>query len=266
MLPKDHAEQSSDPDDVLAETRRLMELRHYSPRTVRTYLGWIRRFLQFNNSTEIGESSPENVKTYLSYLASRRNVAASTQNKAFNALLFFYRNVLHVDLGDLGDTVRAVRERKLPVVLSPEETRSVLCGAVGTARLMLELVYGAGLRVSELVTLRVKDIDFDAGTLTVRSGKDDRDRTSFLPVRPVDDLRQHLLTVQQQHQQDLDSGAGNAPLPSALSRKYPNAGREWSWQFSFPSDRLNRGEDGRIYRWHVLQTMAPDLRSPLDDL
>ena len=116
---------------------------------------------------------------------------------------------------------------------------------------MLELIYGGGLRVSELVTLRVKDLDFDASTLTVRCGKGDRDRMTFLPSRLIDDMRRHLAEVRKQHEQDLASGAGEAPLPTALSRKYPNAGREWAWQFVFPSEKLNRGEDGAIRRWHV---------------
>ena len=230
--------------------RRLLELRHYSPRTNRTYPGWTRRFLQYTTTAD-GALGPENVKTYLSYLATRRNVAASTQNQAFNALLFLYRNVLQIDLGDMGNTVRAKRGRKLPVVLSLDETRVILAQVQGSPRLMLELIYGGGLRVGELATLRVKDIDFDAGTLTVRAGKGDMDRVTFLPLRLIDDIRKHLAKVKFQHERDLASGAGEASLPTALQRKYPNASREWGRQFVFPSENLNRDEDGVIRRWHV---------------
>ena len=202
-------------------------------------------------TTADGALGPESVKAYLSYLATRRNVAASTQNQAFNALLFLYRNVLQIELGDMGNTVRAKRGRKLPVVLSPEETRGILAQVQGSPRLMLELIYGGGLRVGELATLRVKDIDFDAGTLTVRAGKGDMDRVTFLPLRLIDDIRRHLAKVKIQYERDLASGAGEASLPTALQRKYPNAGREWAWQFVFPSAKLNRDEDGVIRRWHV---------------
>ena len=230
--------EQADPSQILAEMRRLLELRHYSPRTNRTYLGWTRRFLQYTNTAD-GALGPENVKTYLSYLATRRNVAASTQNQAFNALLFLYRNVLQIELGDMGNTVRAKRGRKLPVVLSPEETKVILAEVQGSPRLMLELIYGGRLRVGELATLRVKDIDFDAGTLTVRAGKGDMDRMTFLPKRLIDEIKKHLAKVKNVHGRDLASGAGEAPLPTALARKYPNAGREWAWQFVFPSEKLN---------------------------
>ncbi len=242
--------ESARPSQVLAEMKRLLELRHYSPRTHRTYLAWARRFLRYANA-ENKALCTEDVTAYLSYLATRRKVAASTQNQAFNALLFLCRNVLHIELGDLASTVRARRGRKLPVVLSPEETKEILGQVHGNPQLMLELIYGAGLRVGEVVTLRVKDIDFAASTLTVRAGKGDMDRMTFLPIRLIAGLKRHLAIVKKQHQQVLAAGAGEAPLPTGLARKYPNVCCEWAWQFVFPSERLSRSEDGVIRRWHV---------------
>ncbi|MBT3341376.1 MAG: integron integrase [Gemmatimonadetes bacterium] len=228
---------------------RLMQLRHYSPRTESCYVGWARRFLQHQQP----DSAPtaEDVKAYLSHLATRRNVSASTQNQAFSALLFLCRHVYHIELQDMGSTVRARRGSKLPVVLSVEETKSILCQLQGVTRLMLELVYGGGLRVSEVVGLRVKDLDFDAHSVTVRSGKGDHDRTTFLPQRVATDLRRHLERVKRLHVRDLAAGVGEVPMPSALARKYPHAGKEWAWQYVFPSRKLALDETGIIRRWHV---------------
>ena len=240
-----------DPTQILAEMRQLMRLRHYASRTERSYLGWIRRFFKYVGRTGGCAPTPENVKAFLSHLAVHRKVASSTQNQAFNALLFLCRNVLMVELGDLDATVRARRGHRLPVVLSPEETRAVLKELRGLHRLMLELMYGGGLRVSELVKLRVKDIDFDAGMVMVRASKGDKDRVTFLPRKLVQELRTHLAEVKDLHERDLAAGAGEAPLPDALERKYRNAGREWGWQFVFPSAKLNVDDDGVVRRWHV---------------
>jgi len=240
-----------DPTQILAKMRQLMRLRHYASRTERSYLGWAQRFLKYVGKTGEDVPTPENVKAFLSHLAVHRKVASSTQNQVFNALLFLCRHVLMVELGDLGTTVRARRGRQLPVVLSPQETRAVLNELQGLHRLMLELMYGSGLRVSELVQLRVKDIDFDAGTIMVRASKGDKDRVTFLPKRSVQGLKAHLTKMKDLHERDLAAEAGEAPLPDALKRKYRNAGREWGWQFVFPSAKLNVDDDGVVRRWHV---------------
>ncbi|MBM3317759.1 MAG: integron integrase [Candidatus Eisenbacteria bacterium] len=243
-----------DTGETLAELERLLRLRHYSPRTERTYLGWARRYLRYLSATGGRRSDTEAVKAYLSYLATRGRASASTQNQAFNALLFLHRHVLLVDLGDMGATVRARRGERLPLVLSVDEVRSVFAQLQGTRRLMLELVYGCGLRLSELIRLRVKDIDFDAGALTVRCGKGDKDRVTLLPRRLQPDLREHMKKVQALHESDLAAGAGEAPLPDALRRKYPAAGREWAWQFIFPSAKLAPDVPARtIRRWHAAE-------------
>lgn len=237
---------------TLAELGRLLRLRHYSPRTERTYTGWARRYLQYLAATGSPSPGTETAKAYLSYLATRGRVAASTQNQAFNALLFLHRHVLQIDLGDMGATVRARRGERLPLVLTVDEVRAVLAKLTGTRRLMLELIYGGGLRLNELVRLRVKDIDFDAGTLKVHCGKGDKDRVTLLPRRLKPGLEEHLTKVKALHERDLAAGAGEAPLPDALGRKYPAAGREWAWQFVFPSAKLAPDVPARtIRRWHA---------------
>ena len=240
---------------TLPEMLRLLELRHYAPRTQRSYLGWARRYLDYLGQRTPWPPTSADAQAFLSQLATRRKVAASTQNQAFNALLFLHRHVLEADLGDMSATVRARRGRKLPVVLTIGETRAIMCELSGSHRIMLELIYGAGLRLSELITLRVKDIDFEAGTITVRSAKGDCDRVTLLPRRVRVSMLNHLDTVKQLHERDLSAGAGEARLPHALRRKYPNAGREWRWQFAFPSTTLAPDPDGKtIRRWHVSPT------------
>jgi len=243
---------AADPAVHLAEMQRVLRLRHYSHRTQRAYLGWARRYFRYLGPARAKSPAAEDVKAFLSFLATRNRVSASTQNQAFNALLFLHRYVLCIELGDMGATVRARRGQKLPVVLSIDEVRAILAQLSGTRRLMIELIYGGGLRLSELLQLRVKDIDFDAGTITVRSGKGDKDRATLLPQRLYPVLREHLRKVKALQERDLAAGAGDAPLPDALRRKYPNAGREWGWQFAFPSAKLAMDDETKtIRRWHV---------------
>lgn len=242
----------ADPEATVNELERLLRLRHYSRRTVRSYTGWVHRYLDYVQKTGSGTLRSRDAQAFLSHLVTEGRVAASTQNQAFNALLFLHRHVLHDDLGDMSATLRARRGRKLPVVLSVAEVRDVLSRLEGNNRLMIEMIYGGGLRVSELVRLRVKDIDFDAETITVRSGKGDKDRVTMLPRRLHDDLCEHLQRVRARHERDLAAGAGEAPLPGALRRKYPAAGREWAWQFLFPSARLAEDAEEKTFRrWHV---------------
>ena len=240
------------PWKALTEMRRLLELRHYARSTVRSYLNWARRYLQYVARQGDAVPSSGDARAFLSHLATRARVSASTQNQAFSALLFLHRHVFGEDLGDMSTTVRAKRGRKLPVVLTLDEVRVVLAQLRGKLCLMLELIYGAGLRLSELVRLRVKDIDFEAASVTVRCGKGDKDRTTLLPASLRDPLRKHLQQVKVLHEKDLAAGAGEAPLPNALKRKYPNAGREWAWQFVFPSAKLTLDHATKqICRWHV---------------
>jgi len=244
--------------DALAAVRDLARTRHYSPRTGHTYAEWVDRYFAYLDSIAGQDRQPHHavtgptIRDFLSHLAIRRRVAASTQNQAFHALLFLGREVLGLDLGDLSSTVRAKRGERLPTVLSPEEVRRLLTHMDGTFKLMAQMVYGGGLRVIEICRLRVKDLDFDQGLIIVRGGKGDKDRTTLLPRKVAPLLRSHLKRVKTLHDGDLANGHGEVELPGALAVKYPNAGREWAWQFVFPSRvlRVDPGT-GKVRRWHA---------------
>jgi len=193
---------------------------------------------------------------FLTSLAVRRKVAASTQNQALSALLFLYREVLGQEVPWLDGIVHAKRPRRLPVVLTREEIRAVLGQLNGVPRLMALLLYGAGLRVLECARLRVKDIDFASNQIVVRAGKGDRDRVTMLPAAVKADLARHLELVRRQYDQDLKRGAGWVELPGALMRKYPNAGREWGWQWVFPATRIYVDRStGQRRRHHLHETV-----------
>jgi integron integrase len=194
----------------------------------------------------------DEVRAFLTDLAVQKRVSASTQNQALAALLFLHNHVIDKDLGWVTDVVRARRPEHLPVVLSRTEVNRVLEFLAGTERLLGRLMYGSGMRLLEALTLRVGDIDFDYRQVTVRSGKGFKDRVTILPDALIPDLRAHLDRVRKLHQQDLADGLGLAPLPWALARKYPNAPREWRWQFVFPSRVRGSGSDDPVVRrWHA---------------
>jgi len=241
--------------EIIQETKRLIRLKHYSYSTERTYLQWIERFLEYARQTAkkaITETNASDFKNFLSHLALAQRVSASTQNQAFNAILFFFRYVLGKEIGNLADTVRAKRGQKLPVVFSVEEVKRLLACMNGKDLLIAGLLYGAGLRLMELARLRVKDVDMDLNTLTVRSGKGDKDRTTILPATVKDQLKNHLIEVKSLYESDLSRGYGEVPLPDALSRKYPNAGKEWAWQYVFPSAALSVDpRSGKVRRHHI---------------
>src|SRR5712691_5801840 len=228
----------SRPPRLFDRVREAARIRHYSRRTERAYLAWIRRFIFFHGKRHPAEMGAPEITKFLSSLAVEGNVAASTQNQALSALLFLYRDVLEQDLPWLDDVVRAKRPVRLPVVLTREEVRTLLIHMRGVPRLMAILLYGAGLRLLECARLRVKDVDFARNQLTVRGGKGDKDRMTMLPAVVKTELTRHLELAKQQHEADLRHGAGWVELPSALSRKYPNAGREWPWQWVFPATRI----------------------------
>lgn len=243
------------PPKLLDRVSQRARLRQLSYRTEQTYRQWVRRFVRFHarpdgtlrHPKEMGE--PE-VTAFLNHLANERNVAASTQRQALSALLFLYDEVLARPLGDL-EHVRARKPRRLPVVLTPEEVAAVLGHLRGVHRLFGRLLYGTGLRLSEGLRLRIKDVDFERNEITVRGGKGDRDRRTMLPGALREPLRAHVRRVRLRHEQDLAEGFGAAKLPRALAVKYPNAERAWGWQFLFPAAR--RATDprtGRIYRHH----------------
>lgn len=223
---------------LLDRVRQAIRARHYSRRTEKTYVAWVRRYIFFHGKRHPAEMGAAEVTRFLTSLAVDGNVAASTQNQALSALLFLYREVLEQDLPWLDNVVRAKGAQRLPVVLTRAEVRAVLQQLQGTPRLMVLLMYGAGLRLLECARLRVQDVDFASNQIVVRGGKGDKDRVTMLPGAVKADLARHLHGVKRQHERDLQSGAGWVELPWALARKYPNAGREWAWQWMFPATRF----------------------------
>ena len=237
---------------LLDQVRMAVRVRHFSLRTEEAYVAWIRRFIRFHGTRHPAELEAGDVARYLTHLASQGRVGASTQNQALSALLFLYRDVLGRDFGWLSGVVRAKRPRRLPVVLTRGEVRSILDRLDGTRRLMAELLYGSGLRLLECLQLRVKDADFEGRQLTVRSGKGGRDRVTLFPDAVSGRLAEHLAVVKATHQRDLKVGAGRVALPEALDRKYPAAGLEWAWQYVFPATRLYWNPRDSIWMRHHL--------------
>jgi integron integrase len=244
------------PPRLLDRVRTLLRTRHFSRRTEQAYVAWVRRFVLFHGRRHPEGLGASEVTRYLSHLASSRQVSASTQNQAFSALVFLYRDVLGRELAGLDQVPRARLPDRLPVVLSREEVAAVLGRMHGTPRLMCALMYGAGLRLLECCRLRVKDVDFPRHELLVRDGKGRRDRVTVLPTRLVPALRAHLDRVERQHRADLEGNAGFVALPGALARKYPNAHREWPWQWVFPATRIYTDPaTGERRRHHLHETV-----------
>ncbi len=237
---------------LLDQVRACCRVRHYSLRTERAYVSWIRRFILANGKRHPCELGAAEVTAFLTHLATHGQVAASTQNQALAALLFLYRTVLETDLPWLEDVVRAKRPRRIPVVLSRDEVNRLLAALDGVHWLMAGLLYGSGIRLMECLRLRVKDVDFARNEITIRDGKGGKDRRVPLPRTLRDALERQLQRARLLHERDLASGHGEARLPYALARKYPSAGREWGWQFVFPSQQLSRDPlDGALRRHHL---------------
>jgi integron integrase len=237
---------------LLDQVRELIRIRHYSICTEQAYVQWIRRFILFHGKRHPRDMGGEELTAFLSHLASQRNVAASTQNQALNAILFLYRDVLKIKLPWLDNVQRAKKPQCVPVVLTRQEVRAVLGQLEGTTWLMAALIYGAGLRLLECLRLRVKDIDFGYQHLMIRDAKGQKDRITLLPQNLTDPLRSHLARVRTLHEQDLRDGLGRVYLPFALASKYPNADRQWEWQYVFPSTRRSKDpRSGAERRHHV---------------
>jgi len=245
------------PPSLLERVRRAIHARHYSPRTEKAYVGWIRRYVLFHGKRHPETLGAAEVSQFLSHLATRARVSASTQNQAFSALLFLYREVLGRELSGLEEVVRAKRPVRLPLVLNRQEVQGVLSRLRGVPCLMASLMYGAGLRLLECCRLRVKDLELARGEITVRDGKGRKDRVTVLPAKLAEPLRTHLETVRRQHELDLASGAGTVALPDALDRKYRRAEREWAWQWVFPATRLHLDpETGELRRHHLHESVV----------
>ncbi len=240
------------PKKLLEQVSDALRVKHYSYQTEQFYLLWIRRYILFHNKLHPKEMGGEEINAFLTHLAVEGKVVASTQNQALSALLFLYREVLHLDLDLDLDAVRAKRSRYLPTVLTPEEVKAVIVHLSGIHRLVVQVLYGSGLRLAEAQQLRIKDVDFAQRQLAIRNSKGMESRLTMLPETLVEPLQEHLLWVKRQHQQDLEQGYGSVYLPFALERKYPNAEREWSWQYVFPAERLSQNPRSGITRRHHL--------------
>lgn len=240
------------PPRLLERVRMALQARHYSPRTIKAYVGWIRRFILFHGKRHPDQMGASEVGAFLSGLAKEDHVSSSTQNQALAALLFLYQHVLGRELEWVGDVVRAKSPRTVPVVLTRREVNDLLGQINGPCGLVCALLYGGGLRLLEGLQLRVKDIDLEQREVTVRRGKGAKDRRTVLPNSLVEQLRAHLAQVKQLHDADLIVGHGQVALPDAIERKSPNASREWKWQWVFPATRTYVDHETRAIRRHHL--------------
>ncbi|HXS74254.1 MAG TPA: integron integrase [Rhodanobacteraceae bacterium] len=237
---------------LVDEIRARLRLKHYSFRTEQAYIGWVRRYILASGKRHPRDMGVAEVECFLSDLAVRGQVSASTQNQALSALLFLYREVLGIDLPWMENVVRAKRPKHLPVVLSRTETRRLLNAMEGRTWVLASLLYGTGMRLMECLRLRVKDVDFARNEITVRDGKGGKDRRTMLPRALVEPLQREVERARSLHEQDLAAGFGATRLPHALARKYPDAAREFGWQFMFPSmQRSSDPFDGCERRHHV---------------
>ncbi|MGR9099982.1 MAG: integron integrase [Gammaproteobacteria bacterium] len=245
---------------LLDEVRHLMRLKHYSIHTERTYCDWIRQFVRFHRLTDKQQllaDGEAKLEAFLTHLAIDKKVAVSTQNQAMNAVVFLYKQVLDLPFEKTINAVRSSKNRRIPVVLTQEEVSKIITVIEGTPQLIVKLLYGSGLRITEAVRLRVQDIDFDYKQITVRSGKGNKDRVTTFSVSLIPLLKNHLTKVKLLHDQDLAEGYGAVYLPYALERKYPSANKSWGWQYVFPA--RSRAIDPRshvVRRHHIDQSVV----------
>lgn len=241
---------------LLDRVRRATMVRHMSRRTESAYVGWIRRFILFHGKRHPRDLGAPEIERFLTHLVVTRGVGAATQNQALAALLFLYRHVLDRDPGELQPIVRARQRRRVPVVLTREEVRSVLSNLGGTHRLVALILYGSGLRLLESLRLRVKDVDLASRELVIQDGKSKTDRRTVLPATAIAPLRAHLADWRVAHARDVQRGAGHVVLPGRLATKLPRASREWKWQWVFPATRTYADrETGKVHRHHLHESV-----------
>jgi integron integrase len=240
----------------LDSLREKMRIKHYSYKTEQAYMDWVERYIRFHGLRHPREMGVAEVESFLSHLAMRPDggISASTQNQALYAIKFMYHELLGVDLGDL-HLITAKRQKRIPIVLSKEEVKSVLARLHGVYSIMGRLFYGSGLRLMECLRLRVKDVDFSTRLIVVRDTKGDEDRVTVLPMSVVEPLQFHLKRVAIQHEEDLRIGRGSVEMPYALARKYPKAEYEWYWQYVFPAEKFSKDpRSGIVRRHHIYET------------
>lgn len=230
--------------------RHRLRVRRYSRRTEEAYCQWVRRFVLYHERRHPAAMGEPEIASFLTHLATEKHVSASTQNQALQALLFLYKHVLDQPVGPVAGIKRAKVSRRLPVVLSVAEVRLIMGQMRGVSRLCAALMYGSGLRLAECISLRVKDVDFGRFEITVRAGKGNKDRRAPLPASVTPALQRHLARTRKRFELDLSRGLRGAALPDALSRKYPNADREWAWQWVFPASRVHVDHESRVHRRH----------------
>jgi integron integrase len=261
-------------DAEAAKPKKLQQLvadaiavRHYSKRTNEAYWHWIKRFVLWSGKRHPRDMGQTEVGQFLTWLASEQQVSASTQRQALASILFLYQKVLNIDIGWVDGIVRAKQSQRLPVVMTMDETRAVLVHTSGTPGLLLRLLYGTGMRLMEGLNLRVKDLDLEQRQIIVRAGKGNKDRVTMLPARLVQPIRELLEERRRWHHLDLSTNHASVDLPFALSRKYPNAGKEWAWQYVFatPEYHVNpeTGEQRRhhLFDWTIQRHMKAALRA-----
>jgi integron integrase len=242
----------SRPPTVVDVVRDAIRIRHYSLRTEQTYIGWIRRYINFCGRRHPRNLGAVEITTFLTHLAVDRKVSASTQNQALQSLIFLYREVLQMDLPDIAEVVRASKPTHLPTVLTREEVQRVFSHLEGRSRLIVGLLYGGGLRLTEALTLRVKDLDLERRALVVRHGKGGRDRVTVIPEQMITPLTEHLRALNGWFLRERQVNAPGVSVPDALKRKYPGCNIAWPWQWVFPSRSFcNDPYDGTVVRHHV---------------
>ena len=241
---------SNPPIKLLDQVRSKIRLKGYSIRTEKSYVEWIRRFILFHHKRHPKEMGKAEIESFLSHLVIQRNVASSTQNQAFNAILFLYDHVLETKMPEEIQSIRSKNPVRVPTVMTREETHKMIAVMSGVHQLMAKMMYGCGLRVLECLRLRVKDIDFCLNQIVVRDGKGKKDRITVLPEGIKSDIEKHLQYVHRTHQEDLRRGFGRVYLPYALNRKYPAADKQWGWQYVFPSKTLSIDPRSAIKRRH----------------
>ena len=237
---------------LLTQVKTNMKMKNYSPSTIKSYSQWIKRFIIFNNTTHPAKMGAEEIKSFIGYLAVKKHVSASTQNQALQAILFLYKYIIKKDIGWLENIPRAKSSKYIPVVFSKQEVKSILSNLNGIYYLICSLQYGTGMRLSEVLRLRIKDIDFDYKSIVIRDAKGHKDRVTVLPNTLIHLLKKQIAEVKKQHTKDAAKGLGNTILPYALEIKYPNAAEEFGWQYLFPADKFVYKENSKKpYKTHL---------------
>ena len=241
---------------LMDQVREVLRYYHYAYRTEQSYSSWILQYVKFyGGKTHPKDMGKNEVERFLNYLTEKKNVAAATQKQALNALIFLYKKVLNVDLGDGIATTRSKRRMNLPTVLTKKEVANLLGNMKGKHALMAKLLYGCGLRLMECVRLRIKDVDFGQGRIFIRNSKGGKDRMAILPDSIQQELQKQIDCVVVLHKEDIREGFGEVYIPGALPRKYSNASEETGWQYAFPAKKLSKDpRSGKIMRHHVMES------------